>query len=187
MNLKETAALIAVCLFATAAYSGEQLHHNVEVIVVGADDDGETRLELNSEDLGFDLHDMQIGENQSIVDKEGRAVLITRTEEGYTFEVDGKTIEMPAFDDLHGANVWISDDGHTANIDVRIMHDGMSAESMGMEGVMIFSGKEIDEATQQVIRTALESAGHSDVSFAGGDEGGPHQVHVIKKVVEVTE
>ena len=187
MNLKETAVLIAVGLFATAAYSGEQLHHNVEVIVVGADNDGETRLELNSEDLGFDLHGMQIGENQSIVDKEGRAVLITRTEEGYTFEVDGKTIEMPAFDDLDGANVWVSDGDHTANIDVRVMHDRMSSESMGMEGVMIFSGKEIDAATQQVIRSALEAAGHSDVSFAGGDEGGPHQVHVIKKVVEVTE
>lgn len=187
MNLKETAVLIAVGLFATAAYSGEQLHHNVEVVVVGTDDGGETRLELNSEDLGFDLHDMQVGENQSIVDKEGRAVLITRTEEGYSFEVDGKTIEMPAFDDMDGAKVWFSDDDHTANIDVRVMHDGMSAKSMGMEGVMIFSGKEIDAATQQVIRTALESAGHSDVSFAGGDEGGPHQVHVIKKVVEVAE
>ena len=187
MNLKETAALIAVCLFATAAYSGEQLHHKVEVIVVGADDDGETRLELNSEDMGFDLHDMQIGENQSIVDKEGRAVLITRTEDGYTFEVDGKTIEMPAFDELDGANVWISDDGHKANIDVRVMHDGMSVDAMHMEGVMIFSGKEIDAATQQVIRSALEATGHNDVNFAGGDEGGPHQVHVIKKVVEITE
>ena len=187
MNLKETAVLIAVGLFATAAYAGEQIHHNVEVVVVGADDAGETRLELDSNDLGFDLHGMQVGENQSIVDKEGRAVHITRTKDGYTFEVDGKTIDMPAFDEIHGANVWVSDDDHTAEIDVRVMHDGMSAKSMGMEGVMIFSGKEIDAATQQVIRTALESAGHSDVSFAGGDDGGPHEVHVMKKVVEVAE
>jgi hypothetical protein len=50
---------------------------------------------------------------------------------------------------------------------------------------MIFSGKTIDEATQQIIRTALESAGHDNVHFAGGDDGGPHRVHVVKKFVEV--
>jgi hypothetical protein len=187
MNLKEAAVLIAVGLFATAAYSGEQMHHKVEVVVVGAEIDGETRIVLDSDELGFDLHDMQVGENQSIVDKDGRAILITRTEEGFTFEVDGKTIELPAFDDLDGGHVWFGDGDHSANIDVRVMHDGMSMNSVDMEGVMIFSGKEIDEATQQLIRTALESAGHNEVSFAGGDEHGQHHVRVIKKVVKVSE
>ncbi len=187
MNLKEAAVLIAVGLFATAAYSGEQMHHKVEVVVVGADNDGETRIVLDSDDLGFDLHDMQEGENQSIVDKDGRAILVTRTEDGYTFEVDGKTINMPLFEGHGGANVWMSDGDHTSDIDVRIMHDGMSAHSVDMEGVMIFSGQEIDAATQQVIRSALESAGHSEVSFAGGDEHGQHNVRVIKKVVKVSE
>ena len=52
---------------------------------------------------------------------------------------------------------------------------------------MIFSSKEIDAATQQVIRTALESAGHSDVSFAGSDEDGSHHVRIIKKVIQETQ
>jgi len=187
MNLKEATVLIAVGLFATAAYSGEQMHHKVEVVVVGADNDGETRIVLDSDALGFDLHDMPVGENQSIVDKEGRAIMVTRTEDGLTFEVDGKTINMPYFEGQDGANVWIGDGDHTSEFDVHVMHDGMSMNSVEMEGVMIFSGKEIDAATQQVIRTALESAGHNEVSFAGGDEHGQHNVRVIKKVVKVSE
>jgi hypothetical protein len=187
MNLNKTSVLIAACLFATNAFCGEQIHHKVEVVVVGADGDGETRIELDSDDLGFDLHDMQVGENQSIIDKDGRSILVTRVEEGFTFEVDGKTINMPAFEGLGSAGVWINNGDHSSDIDVHVMHDGMSATSVGMEGVMIFSSKEIDAATQQVIRTALESAGHSDVSFAGGDERGPHHVRVIKKVIQETQ
>ena len=187
MKLKQIAVLIAACLFATTAFSGEQIHHKVEVVVVGADNDGETRIVLDSDDLGFDLHDMQVGENQSIVDKDGRAILVTRTEEGFTFEVDGKTINMPLFEGHGAPNVWINKGDHTSDFDVHVMHDGMSADSVHMEGVIIFSGKEIDAATQQVIRTALESVGHSEVSFAGGDEHGQRYVRVIKKVIEIAE
>ncbi len=187
MNLKETAVLIAVCLFATAAYSGEKIHHKIEVVVVGADNDGETRLVLDSDDLGFDLHDMQVGENQSIVDKDGRAILVTRTEEGFTFDVDGKKIKMPLFEGHGDPSVWFGDGDYMADIDVHVMHDRMSAKSMPMEGVIIFSGKEIDTATQQVIRDALELAGHTEVSFAGSDDNARHHVRVIKKVVEVTQ
>lgn len=188
MNLKSTAVLIAACLFATTAFSGEQMHHKIKVVVVEADGDGKTRIELDSEDFGFDLHNMEVGENQSITDKDGRSILVTRVAEGYTFEVDGKTIKMPAFDELGGAGVWINKCDHMSeDIDVHMMHDGMFSKSGEMDGVMVFSGKEIDAATQQVIRTALESAGHSDVSFAGGSNDGPHQVHVIKKIIHNTE
>ena len=104
---------------------------------------------------------------------------------------------MPALD-LHGdhesANVWVSKGDFASNVDVdvRVMHDGMSeghgfAMADRMEGVMIISEKEIDDATQQLIRTALESTGHEGVHFAGGHGDGLHQVHVIKKVVEVAE
>ncbi len=187
MNLKKIAVLIAACLFAATAFAGEKIHHKVEVVVVGADHDGETRLVLNSDDLGFDLHDMQVGENQSIVDKDGRAVLVTRTEEGFTFDVDGKTIKMPLFECHGGPSACFSDGDHMSDIDIRVMHDGMSASSMHMEGVIIFSGKEIDTATQEEIRSVLESAGHTEVSFAGGDDNARHHVRVIKKVVEVTQ
>ena len=194
MNAKQTATLLATFLFAVAAYAGEKQHHKMEIEVIMDDGDGETHLTLDSNDLGFNIEDMQVGENRSITDKAGRPILITRTEEGYSFDVDGKTIDMPAFG-KHGkhsdANVWISKDGVAphADVDVHMLHHGdapnVMIETMDSEGVMIFSGKEIDDATQQIIRTALESAGHENVHFAGGDGDAPHGVHVVKKVIEI--
>jgi hypothetical protein len=147
--------------------------------VISDEGDGETHLTLNSDDLGFNLRDMQVGENRSIVDKEGRPILITRLEDGFTFNVDGKTIDMP----LPGAP-----GEHHKNFDVRVMHDGMPPHPMmDADGVMVISGKEIDAATQEIIRNALEAAGHKNVRFAGRPEGGPHQLHVVKEVVEVEE
>ena len=190
MRVKQLTMLAVIGLFATTVWSGEEMHHTMKIAIVEADGDSETRIELDSDDLGFSLHEMQVGENRSIVDKEGRSILVTRGEENFTFEVDGKTIEMPVFGGHDGANVWVSKGEFESDVDVdvRVMHDGMAPHAMfAEEGVMIISGKEIDEATQQVIRTALESAGHDKVHFAGGREGGPHQVHVIKKVVEVSD
>ncbi len=194
MNAKQTATLLATFLFATAAYAGEKEHHKMEIQVIADDGDGETHLTLDSDDLGFSLEDMQVGENRSITDKAGRPVLITRTDDGYSFNVDGKIIDMPAFGKhgKHGdAKVWISkgDMAPHADVDLHVMHDGdapnVMIETMDGEGVMIFSGKEIDDATQQIIRTALESAGHENVHFAGGDGDAPHGVHVVKKVIEI--
>lgn len=188
MKAKQLTTLLATVLFVAAAYAGEKDHSAIKIVVVGDDVAGETRLTLDSDNLGFNLHDMQVGENRAIVDKEGRSILITRGEDSYSFDVDGKTIEMPLFDSHESMALWAPHGDHTSNVDVRVMHDGMAPNVMiDDEGVMIFSGKEIDEATQQIIRTALESAGHENVHFAGGDEGAPHQVRVIKKVVEISD
>ena len=196
MTFKQFAVFVVIGLFATTVWSGEESHQKIEIKVISDDGGDRTHFVLDSDELGFNLHDMQVGENQSVVDKEGRAVLITRTEDGFSFEVDGKTIQMPAFDGSHEKNVWVSN-GEFApdvDVDVRVMHKGMRMHPgmaphamMGDEGVMIISGKEIDAATQQVIRTALESAGHESVHFVGGGEGGLHQIHVIEKVVEVID
>jgi hypothetical protein len=192
MNAKQTATLLATFLFAAAAYAGEKGQHKIEIQVIADDGDGETHLTLDSDDLGFSLEDMQVGENRSITDKAGRPVLITRTDDGYSFDVDGKIIDMPALGkhrDHGDANVWISkgDMAPHADVDVHVMHDSAASnvviDTMDGEGVMIFSGKEIDDATQQIIRTALESTGHESVHFAGGDGDAPHGVHVFKKII----
>ncbi len=193
MNFKQLAVVVVIGLFATTVWSSEAANHKMTVEIIEMNDgEGETRIEIDGDDLDFDLHEMQVGENRSIVDKDGRSILVTRGEDNFTFDVDGKTIEMPAFGGHpghDGANVWVSkgDFAPHADFDVRVMHGGMAPRAMGMEGVMIISEKEIDDATQQLIRTTLESAGHESVHFAGGHEGGPHQVHVIEKVVEVSE
>ncbi|MCH7829504.1 MAG: hypothetical protein IIB75_02950 [Proteobacteria bacterium] len=183
MNPKKTALLIATCLFFVAAFAGDKMHHKVAIEIAGSGDDGDIRIVLDSDDLGFSLHDLQIGEKRSIVDKEDRSVVITRTEEGFTFDVDGKTISLPAFDGPGEDHVWSIKGDHMSDVDIHVLHDGMNADSAHLDGVMIFSGKEIDAATQDVIRSALESTGHSNVQFVADDEGGRHHVRVIKKVL----
>jgi hypothetical protein len=171
MKIKQITAIAALTLLACSALAGPEHHTKMEIEVVSDDGDGETRLVLDSDELGINLHDMQVGENQSIVDEEGRPVLITRTAEGFEFEVDGKTIQMPEVD------------GHAFR-----KHAGGPPHPMaGREGVMIVSGKPIDEATQQAIREALEASGHESVHFADGYGPARHEVKVVKKVVEVSD
>ena len=141
----------------------------IELSDDGADED--VRIMFDNDDAGFNLHDMQVGENQSIVDKEGRPVLITRTAEGFEFEVDGKTIQMPDVD------------GHVIR-----KHAGGPPHPMAMrDDVVIVSGKKIDDATKQVIREALEAAGHESVHFTDGHGPALHEVEVVTKVVEVSD
>ncbi len=189
MKAKQLATLVATVLFAAAAYSSEQIHHKMEIKVIADDGNGGTHFVLDSDDLDFNLHDMQVGENQSIVDKDGRSILITRGEDGFTFDVDGKTIEMPLFEGHDDGRVWVAGGPHMGDVefDVRVMHDGMASRAMGRDGVIIISRNEIDEATQQIIRTALESAGHESVHFTGGHGGGLHEMVFIEKHVEVSE
>jgi hypothetical protein len=59
---------------------------------------------------------------------------------------------------------------------------------------MIMSAEPIDEATQQIIKSALESAGHdSEVHFVthgahhGAGHDGEHHVKVIRKVIDIKE
>jgi hypothetical protein len=199
MKTKQFATLLATILFAVAAYAGEKEHHKMDIKIISDDGGDETHMVLDSADMGFKLHDLEIGESRSIVDEEGRSILITRGEENFSINVDGKSIDLPAFGGHEGLHenrqVWVSKGDHMEDmdVDVHVVHDGMSGDNTMVkrvfqpEGVMIISGKEIDGATQDLIRTALESTGHENVSFVGGDDGGPHGIHVIKKVVEVTK
>lgn len=200
MKAKQIATMLATVLFAALAFAGEKEQHKMEIKVISDDGGDATHLTLDSADLGFNLHDLAVGETRSVVDKEGRPVQITRNEKGFAFDVDGKTIDMPELDGAHGeSNVWVmkGDPGDDIDIDIEMLHEGgpghhkpghhkMATRVFGAEGVMIISEKEIDAATQQLIRTALESTGHEEVHFAGGHgKGGPHKVHVVKKVVNV--
>lgn len=186
MRLKQVAMVFVTVLFATAAFSGDKVREKIEIKVVSDDSGGESVVVLDSETLGFNMHDMQVGENRSVVDKNGRAVLITRKEDGFTLDVDGKTIDLPAVRGHHEHKIR-AHGAHDSGVDIRVVKAHADGDAMAMGGVLIFSGKEIDAATQDIIRTALEAAGHGDVRFADGKDGGPAQVHVIREVHEVRE
>jgi len=188
----EKILLMAVALgLATTALSGEQT--KMKIAVVEDDGHGAIRIELDSDDIGFSLEELQEGESRSIVDKSGQSIVVTRKADGFTFDVDGKTIDMPMFDGQNNKMVWTDEDGDT-DVDVHIMRKAMFMGEDNMGSTMIMSADPIDDATQQIIKSALESAGHdSEVDFVthGAHHGtvhdGDHQVKVIKKVVEIKE
>lgn len=177
------------------AISSAIANDQTEIVVgVVTDDNSEvTRIELNSDELGFNLQDMQEGENRSVVDRNGQTVLITREADGFRFDVNGKTIRIPGFDGgAHGKHHEVIEiDGTDGDdIDVRVMKNKHVAMMHGPEHVMIMSGKPIDDATQQAIRSLLESAGHtSDVRFIDHEshKGGPHKIKIVEKRVDVSE
>ena len=112
---------------------------------------------------------------------------LSRQADGYKFDIDGKTIKMPLFDGEHHGATWVSD-GDIDDIDVHVMHDSTMARASSLEGVMIVSEKPIDDATQQAIKSMLESAGHgSEVRFIDttAAHDGAHGIKVIEKRVVI--
>lgn len=152
--------------------AGDAAKMKIAIEVVGEDGNHGKNFMINSDDLGFDLNEMQVGESRSIVDESGQTVLITRGEEGFSFNIDGETIELPKFEGgEHSEMHWV-----TAGDDSDVM-----------SGTMIMSPKPIDDATRQAIRSLLESAGYgSEVEFIDHDNA-EHGKVMIKKIARVVE
>jgi len=191
MKIGKILSLTMALGLATTVFAGEQM--KTKIAVVEDEGHGEIRIELDSDDIGFNLEELQEGESRSIVDKAGQSILVTRKADGFSFEVDGKTIDMPMLGGDHDSMVWVGEHSD-AVVDLRIMKNATFIGEDHMGSTMIMSAEPIDEATQQIIKSALESAGHdSEVNFvthgvlhsAGHD--GEHHVKVIKKVVEIKE
>jgi len=191
--------LAAGLLPAIPALAGES-NAMWESRVVIAEDDGSggepLRIELSGEDLGFDLQDLQLGESRSVVDKSGRSILITRTEQGYDFNVDGKTVSMPAFE--HYAErveiVDLSDAEFEGDFDVAVMNGEAAFASARPAGITIITPEPLDESTQASIRSVLQAAGHSDaITFVDPTtmptvhSTGAHAIKVIRKDVQISE
>jgi hypothetical protein len=184
-------AILAVLLtFSATTFAQEEHEMKFEVIVAEGGADESTRVHWSSDNADFDIQDMQVGESRSIVDDDGRAILITRGEDGFTMDVDGKTIDLPEMPGMgaHGAHMAFVDGGDM-DVDVQVIgsSSGTFATSTGPEGVTIISGDTLDDSTRDSIRAVLQSAGHTDeVTFIDGSGGsdGKH-VKVIRKHVEV--
>lgn len=184
MRLLKIAVLAASLVLAGMASAGEEHKMKIQV-VVDDDDSGEAvRMKLDSDDLGFDLHDMQEGETRSVVDESGRSILVTREARGFKFDIDGKTIEMPMMVEEHGA-MWVGEEAGE-DVQVHIMRDAAFISEDELDGVTILSSQPIDDVTREGIKSLLTSSGHGgEVNFidTSGTSGGPHEVRIIKKEV----
>lgn len=188
MDYRKPLVVLATLGLATTALAGDEKHMSMSIAVVDDATQEEVRVDLDDATLGFNLADMQVGENRAVVDKNGQNVLITREENGFRFDVDGKTIRTP----LHHGHA----DGEFDVVVMGTPHAGhahgaplppLPPMATGPGGTTIISAEPIDEQTQQAIKGLLEAAGHeADVRFidhrAPGD--GRREVRIVEKRVE---
>ena len=140
--------------------AGEQQRTRIEIAI---DDDAasEQSFVFDSQDAGFDLQSMLVGESRSVTDRSGSTADIRRTEDGFEIDVNGKTIDLP---DMHGH------DGAQGEHEIELMMDDTDADRVAIKkvrmiksdsanGVTIISGSEIGPETRERIAEALKEAG----------------------------
>ena len=191
MKTLKLLALAVTLNFGAAALADVEEKREIKIIVAGASSDDNATFRWTSNDPGFDMQGMQVGETQSIVDEAGRSVLITREAEGFKFDVDGKTVVIPDMG-AHGAHMaFIDVDGSdfSSDIDVEIIGDHQMMTSHDSDGVTIISGEPLDATIRESIKAVLQSAGRDDeVTFIDGSGGsdGKH-IKIIRKRVELVQ
>ena len=170
--------------------AGEEHETHIKVVTDDADD----VFEWHSTDPAADFSDLEIGESKTITGDDGNEVTVTRTEEGFEFDVDGKKIELMEF----------MDDGNVT-VDIDVVHDGDDVvieksknvriiKTDDAAAVTIISSDAIDDETREKLKAVLKDAGtDGEVVFIDGGElagdAGAHSKHdirIISKKVETT-
>jgi hypothetical protein len=187
-------------LFAAAIVQADHKQETKIKVEISDDGSGDQTFVFDSEDAGFDLQSMQVGESRSVTDRNGTTADVRRTEGGFELDLNGKTLELPdiqTHDGMHGEHdvevlVDIDDADNAKGAKkvkkIKVMKSGAA------DGVTIISGGEIDTATRERIAEALQDSGHKgeimyidDESLAGEHQAGARrEVRVIKKEVDVT-
>lgn len=204
MNFRPLVVFFWASLVGTAAVAGEERQTRIEIAV---DDDaaGEQTFVFDSQEAGFDLHSLAVGEVRTLTDKSGNTADVRRTADGFEFDVNGKKVsvdDMPAVDEPHGAHgaheiEMRVDDSDSTVMENRGVRKVKIIRTGDVEGVTVISGREIDAATRERISEVLRSAGQDgEVQFIDGSElhadgaaemHGRHEVRIIKKEVDVTD
>lgn len=187
MNMSKFVILIWAFLLATAAVAGDEQRTKIAIAVEG-DAAGEQSFHFDSEDAGFDLSSLAIGESRVWADESGNVANIMRTTDGYEVDVAGEKIILG---DLTGDEM--------VDIDTAVEVEGVRKVKMirkgGGDDVTIISAEPFDEATRQRVREALQASGqNSEVIFIDGSEfsthgeshaRGHHEVRIIRKELDV--
>jgi len=200
MNLRTITVFFWACLVGTAAVAGDEQRTRIE-IAVEDDASSQRTFHFDSQEAGFDLHSMAVGETRTVTDQSGNTAGIRRTEDGFEFDVNGETIDLKDLHQLNGMHgeheieMHINDADSGATV-VKGVRKVKMIKTDDSDGVTVISGREIDEATRERIREALRSAGQDDeVLFVDGREfdadiatqtHGNREVRVIRKEVDVT-
>ena len=170
-----TLLLVAVAATFAVAGDGSHVERHVKLAIAG---------ETGEEPLVIEADDLEVGDTRQFFTESGKEVLLTRTEDGYDIEVDGKKIDvgMPGgghhtFEtgdakrvfvfkgdpgDTEGEHVFIhhGEEGYEwvqdggENVDVQVLHHGHPSALEHLRAKGILD--ELDEAARQKIVDALE-------------------------------
>jgi hypothetical protein len=144
MSAKALTIIFFALMLSAATLASEQ-QRRVE-IMVKADDGHEgaiTSFRFDSDEAGFDLEELQLGESRAYVDEDGNNLYVVRTEDGFDFDLNGRKISLPDFtsgdmmfmgdgDEAHGEKHvirkvkimgMISDDGSNEYSDDMEIHE----------------------------------------------------------------
>ena len=180
------------CLVAAAAVAGEEHETRIE-IAVGDGGDEPRVFEWHSNDPDSDLSRLEVGESKTLTGEDGEDVVVTRTENGLTFNRDGETVEI-LHDKDHAIHKTHKMDGEQA-VFVKKSKDVKVIKAHADDGVTIIAGDEIDDETRARIEAALKDAGKDgEVIFLDGSElhgdeqtRGHHEKKIIiKREIEET-
>lgn len=188
MNLVKLVSLAILIAFGTAI-ADEKIERKMEIKVVVDGDlsDDSGAVHWTSESMDFDLQDLEVGEARTIENETGKPVTVTRGEEGFTFDIDGQTIDMPDVGERAAHMAFIGTHGADHDIDIEVIGDAYTAGSRSTEGVTIISSKPLDASVRESIKSVLMSAGNNDeVIFIDGTDNA-QRVMVMKKEVEITQ
>lgn len=182
-------AVMALPLLCAAAFAAQEAEHKIKVIVADDDNSEPTTFEWTSDGADERLDNMQVGETRTVTDDSGQTVTVTREEDGYNFDVNGRSVKMPEFGE-HGAHVMVmSDEGGSFDYDMEVggEHHVVMKRMHAPEGVTIISDEPLDASVQESIRSVLQSAGRDDeITFIDGSaHGEDKEVRVIKKKIEI--
>lgn len=195
MKIKKYVVLFLAFLLATAAVAGEEHRTHIE-IAVEDDGSGERSFFFDSDDAGFDLQSLAVGETRAVTDASGNVANVSRTEAGFEVEVAGETISLGDLGTEDDFAMHMHDDAHAVDVDTDVVIEGSKQIRIVRKGdaadnVTVISGDAIDAATRQRIRDALASAGmDTEVEFIDSTEfdtnGARKEVRIIRKELDVT-
>ena len=180
MRLRTFAVFLWCFLIGSAAVASEERRTEIK-IAVDSDENGLSEFRFDSQDAGFDIDELEVGETKTYTDDDGNEVQVTRNEDGFEFDVAGETIV-------------VADATHDENVLIEKHHKVHVVTTDDDVGVTIISGDEIDADTRTRIEQALKDAGKDgeilfiDGSELSGDERADRkrEVRIIKKEIDVT-